>query len=103
VAALGSVLAGVIQDVAEAGASPRAAFGPGDGFYSKISSLDEVVDRAFVDIERSIDPLTIVDVDLDGKFEMLYQTEEDNGLLLRSETPALDRGVSIHQEWVCPF
>ena len=74
--------------------------GCGEGFYTRITSLDAVVDGAFEETSRSIEPVTIFDLDADGSFEMLYRHEEDNGLWLRGET--LEHSVSIYQEWVCP-
>ncbi|MEX1367630.1 MAG: hypothetical protein AB1Z98_31160, partial [Nannocystaceae bacterium] len=50
----------------------------GDGHYSEIHAIDAVVDGAFESVEGPADPVAIFDADLDGRFERLYESQDDD-------------------------
>jgi hypothetical protein len=68
----------------------------GDYPITEITAVDEVIDGAFVPTERSTGFRAAFDVDLDGRYELLYEN------YLHSETPELSLDWSIYEEWYCP-
>ncbi|PRQ08916.1 hypothetical protein [Enhygromyxa salina] len=74
----------------------------GDGFAARITSLDLVDGDSFIDTGRYTDVTAIFDADLDGKLEYLYVEAWDSGMMLTSESEALDLSLMIDRDFVCP-
>jgi hypothetical protein len=70
--------------------------GCGDFPETRISSVDRVVDGEFEPTTHAIAPVAVFDVDLDGRYELLYDTS------LASDTPALAEAWILFEEFYCP-
>lgn len=74
----------------------EASEGCGDYGNTSITALDLVTERGFEATSHSTGPLAVFDADLDGKFELLYDTT------LVSETGALNGDTSRFEVFYCP-
>lgn len=76
----------------------------GSGYDTEHREFTQVVEgREYVEISRQPDALAIVDLDLDGRYEMLFGGEFDTwSFELVSDTPALATSISIGVDFVCP-
>ncbi len=74
----------------------------GDGHNTEIARLDRVVGSGFVATDMADDPDAIVDVDLDGRFELLYGLDDWGQARLVAEDGSSVQLLSIEQDWMCP-
>jgi len=74
----------------------------GEGFDTRITSLDEVVGEGFEPTERAIDAITIFDADLDGHFELLYESDDGVPFMIASDTPHLAMQWYLEEGFTCP-
>jgi hypothetical protein len=70
--------------------------GCGDYPVTEISSVDLVIDGVFEPTPHVIEPTAVFDMNLDGRYELLY---EDS---LTSETPELSQIWTVMEEFYCP-
>lgn len=79
-------------------------FGDGDGECgspgTRIEALDWVLEQAFEPTGNRPRPLAVFDADLDGKLEMLYDSDGTAAQSLDSATLGWSWG--LNQAWVCP-
>ncbi len=72
----------------------------GDGYDSSIEHFEAVADGALSPIEFSVNPLAVFDADLDGSYEMIYDSDHGGPNWMASET--MERGWSIDEAFYCP-
>lgn len=71
----------------------------GDGYDGSVNAFDRVTPDGWESTELAVGPEAVLDVDLDGKFELIYANDED-GLVLEGET--VTDSLFIEQAFECP-
>ncbi|MFV8753847.1 hypothetical protein ACNOYE_25155 [Nannocystaceae bacterium ST9] len=73
------------------------------GYDVQLERVELLEGGEYVESEWAADPIAVFDADLDGRFELLYDTSSEGwARRLASQSPALDQSVEIEADWVCP-
>ena len=73
-------------------------------FDTELDSIEERIEGELVRLEQSNSPSAVVDADLDGRLEYLYQVYDSKWRTLRvvSETKELQRSTELAHDFACP-
>lgn len=72
----------------------------GDGFDSRIATLERVTADGTVEHELPVDPVTVVDIDLDGQWEAVY-SDWGSRTLYGADLDVVAE-FEIGEDWTCP-